>query len=457
MVSLMPKSKTYFELKYQGPWTGVDVATPESDLNPAATRSMQNFILKYGQIRTRPRISLGLPPTPDNKVMTLITSFMDSNEVSHTVADTPTGLWQLNGQWKKYLNTRGTQNKAWSLIGAYPNPPGPGLPDATVTFTNRIYWTNGGNNLWSWDGISSVGKPSLWPKQTQVYVNFRIIGSDGNVHIVTTSGKTGATQPVWAAGGPGTQDNDGTAVWTNNGKPAPANGFDSVGVVDATNGITAGAYFLGELNSQLIMLSTLEGPGNSFSAFPQRIRWCPSGIPNIWDPNVNLGAGFSDELDVPDSIMGFLTIGRTGFIFRTNGITEMTTGNSGINPWVFNHLWASDRGIGNVFPFSIAGYGPIGIFASADDFYNISLGGFEGIGGNSLDAIFGDIAQSQFQPIASIVPYFTQNYIYPVYKLDIPLGNGCKSWVYSIKDKVWQSWFKEFGQFSGRMRFCING
>lgn len=444
----MPK-QTYFEQTYQGPWGGVDTNIPESDLKPMNSRLMSNIILKNAQIRTRPRINFGLPPTPDGKVMTMITSFMDANNVVHTCVDTPTGLWQLNGQWRK------NPTKAWSLIGSYPVIPGPGLPDSFAVFVNKLYWTNGGNNLWVWDGISSVGSPSNWPKLTQVYVNFRIIGSDGNVHIVTTNGKTGTTQPVWGAG-IGTLDNDGTAVWTNNGKPAPANGFQSTAVVDATNGITAGAYFLGELNSQLIMLSTIEGNLIGSQSFPQRIRWCPSGIPNIWDPNVNLGAGFSDELDVPDAITGFLTIGRTGFIFRSNGITEMLSGNSGLNPWIFNHLWASDRGIGNIFPFSIAGYGPIGIFASADDFYNVTLGGFEAIGGGALDSIFNDITQAQFSPIASIVPYFASNYIYPVYKLDIPIGQGTKTWVYSIKDKSWASWFKPFGQFSGKMRFCPN-
>lgn len=441
---------TYFELNFQGPWKGMNVMEPENVMEPGYAPFLNNVILKNKEIRPRFKASLGILGTPDNKPASMITSFMDSNGVIHTVIDNPTGLWQLNRQYLKY------PKKAWNLIGVYPTQPGTGVPDAYQVFVNKLYWTNGGNNLWQWDGITSVGEVAAWPKNTNVFLNNRIVDSNGNVQICNKAGKTAGVAPAWMmAVGAGTAD--GTASWVNNGKPAPSNGFISTAVVDATNGITAGAYFLGELNAQLIMLSTLEGIGSIFNSYPQRVRWCPSGLPNIWDPNVNLGAGYVDELDVPDAITGFLTIGRTGFIFRVNGITEMLQGTSGLNPWTFNHLWASDRGIGNIYPYTVAGYGPVGIFASNDDFYELSLGGFKGIGGMALDAIFNDLAEASSGPVASMVPFWQMNYIYPCYKLDIPMSNfSSVSWIYFVKEQIWMRWTEEEGIFTGKTRYCVN-
>ncbi len=199
------------------------------------------------------------------------------------------------------------------------------------------------------------------------------------------------------------------------------------------------------------MLSTVESSGG---AFPQRIRWSPSGIPTIWDPNVNIGAGFNDELDVPDGILGAITVGTTAFILRSNGITEVTSTGIGINPFNFNHLWASERGIGNIYPYGYASYGPLGIFISSDDIYNVSLGGFKRIGGVARDAIYNDLYANIGLPIASIVPYYQLNYVYNHYKLCIPQKNGVKIWNYSIEDDSWQPEFKSNTIYTGKTRYC---
>src|SRR5208337_1459058 len=183
-----------------------------------------------------------------------------------------------------------------------------------------------------------------------------ILDSNGNIQVASNSGISGTgAHPVWGNTlGAQTADGTGNSIitWIENGKPAPSNGFSSVAIVDATNGYTAGAYFLIELNAQLVMLNTIESVGGNYT---QRIRWSPSGIPTIWDPNVNIGAGFNDELDVADAITGAFTVGTTAFILRNNGITEMISNSgSGTNPFSFNHLWASDRGIGNILPFGYA-------------------------------------------------------------------------------------------------------
>lgn len=442
----MPEN-TYFEITYKGPFKGVNVDMPENLLSPEFTPSMLNFTLKNAEIRTRPRQSFYIPaPQIKNNFINVIDSFIDANGITHTIITTQQGLFQLNPQWKK------NPSKAWNLVGSYTVQPGPNDPVASLVFLNRYFWTNGSNNLWSWDGISSVGSPSKWTKNFIYQRNARLIDTNGNVQVALSAGKSGAVIPVWNVSlGGGTVDNQIT--WVNNGAPAPANGFISVAVVDAAAGITAGALFLIELNSQLIMLNTTEGTAQGGTHFPQRIRWSPSGFDNIWDTNVNIGAGYTDELDVPDEITGALTIGRNGFVFRTNGISEITSLGSATNPFEFNHLWASQRGIGNVFPFSIASYGPIGMFIAEDDVYNLSLGGFTRVGGVARDAIFKDLETRTAPPIAAIVPVVKRQYVYPVYKLAIPFGLGTKIWNYSIEDSSWQSDYKPTGIYTGKPNF----
>src|SRR6266496_1544777 len=284
-------SKNYFECKYRGPYKGVNTQLPEDLLTPDYTPFMNNFSLKNGEIRSRPRQSLYIPGPPDGKPVLFITSFMDANNVYHTCIVTATGLWQLNRPWQ---NKPITSKKSWSLIGAFTEQPG-----------------------------------------------------------------------------------------------------------------------------------------------------------------ANNRAGFNDELDVPDSILGAFTVGTTAFILRQNGITEVTSTGQGINPFNFNHLWASDRGIGNIFPFGYASYGPLGIFISSDDIYNVSLGGFNRIGGMARDAIYKDLYAAIENPIGSIIPYYQLNYVYNHYKLVIPQAGGTRIWNYSIEDSSWQTEFKETTSYTGHSRYCF--
>lgn len=447
-------SKNYFEIKFKGPFKGINSEVPEDLMGKEYSPFMTNMILKNGEIRPRPRQYNLLPGTPDMKPILVITSFMDSNNVLHTVAVTATGLWQLNSNWSKEVPI--TSDLTWNLVGTYNTTPGPNFPAATAVFVNKFFWTNGGSNLYQWDGITSPGRPQLWAAGAYIIKGQQIIDSNGNLQIAGNSGKTGTAAPAWSATiGGQTVDNTGTPLpvitWTENGSAlgATSTGFVNACIVDATNGVTAGGYFLIELNSQLLLLNTVENG----SIFPQRIRWCPSGLPTIWDPVVNIGAGFNDELDVADSIMGAFTVGTTAFILRNNGITEVTSTGVGINPFNFNHLWASDRGIGNIYPYGYASYGPIGLFIANDDIYNISMGGFTRAGGVARDAIFNDLAATTGIPIASIVPYYNKNYVYNHYRLSIPQGNNNVSWVYSLED---QSWVREFNtnkNFTGIARW----
>jgi len=385
----------YFEKGYQGPWKGIDTSMPENMIDPASTFSAQNWIMRSGELRTRPRRSVFLPGLPDGSQVLGHTSFTDSNNVQHTVVASTSGLWQLNSQWQRNIG------KVWNNVGYYNqnNVPNSPAPVQFQVFVNSLFFVNGSSNLWYWNGIT----------------------------------------PNSLSGVPALQ---------------------SYAVINQQYGLTAGAYFIGELDSYLVLLNTIEQiqttPGVSPKVntnFQQRIRWSASGLPNAWDPTVNTGAGFNDELDVPDTINGFLTIGMTGFVFRVNGITEMTTISGGVLPFDFNHLWASERGIGNVYPWSICNYGPVGIFIANDDVYELSLGGFQKIGGLSRNAIFADLSNAISSPIASIFPSFGPSYPYLTYMLSIQLaGNVTKNWMYFVEDNCWMPWTVSNGYPTGRIK-----
>lgn len=445
-------SKKYFEIVYNGPFKGVNTALPEDVIEKPYSPLLSNFILKNGEIRSRVIQNNILPSTPDNYAINLLTSFQDANNVIHTVAVTSFGLWQLNRTWNKNPTT---SNRTWQLVAQDKYQLSPNIPVATATFLNKLFWTHGDNNLWMWDGISSQNAPRTFQPNIGYLLGDTITDSNGNQEVVTVSGYSGSVAPTWPTTLGGTVVS-GAVTFMNNGKPIVSSGpINSIANVVTSANILAGAYYLIELNSQLIMLNTVEGVGNSLQNFPQRIRWSPSGLPTIWDPVINIGAGYVDELDVPDVITGAFTAGTTGFILRTNGITEMTSNaGSGQNPWNFNHLWASDRGIGNVFSFGYASYGPLGIFIASDDIYNVSLGGFKKIGGVARDSIYNDLAKASSPPIGTIVPFYSSNYIYNHYRLMINQGNNAVTWIYSIEDDSWQKEFKSNINFTGIARYC---
>ena len=215
--------QTYFEVVYKAPFKGFNTDLPENVIDASYSPDLLNFILKSGELRTRPKIYQFIPGPPDKYPINVITSFLDGNNVVHTVLETRTGLWQLNPFYKGPSGR--VRKPAWNLIGNYPVQSGSGIPVSHVTFLNKFYWANGGNNLWVWDGITSVGTTAPWVKNTVILKGTRISDSNGNLQIAINIGTTGSgAHPVWAAGiGQITTDNN--IQWVNNGKPAPAAGW----------------------------------------------------------------------------------------------------------------------------------------------------------------------------------------------------------------------------------------
>jgi hypothetical protein len=354
-----------FKVKYGLPFAGINTVLPENEIGKEFTPSCLNMFSRNGELFTRPKMVRYIDGPADNRPIRALCTFLDSNYVSHTVVVTATGLWQLSRSWNLPPTT-----PDWNLIGQFTTIPGPDTPYANAVFINKFFFTNGGNALNFWDGITN------------------------SIQTATT---------------------------------------------------VAGALFLIELDAHLIMGYTVENG----VPFPQRIRWSVSGnvidtssaVQDAWNPATNVGAGFNDMLDVPDQILGLAGIGRVGYIYRTNGITEITPVGKGTQPFNFDHLWASNLGIGNVYPYTLAVYGPNSLFIAEDEIYYMGIGTLNQIGLGARDKIYQDLLMATAQPIASIFPRVTETFIHLCYEIAIPQAGGCKYWRYDINAKNWFPWF----------------
>jgi uncharacterized membrane protein YgcG len=358
---------------------------------------MNNFMLRNSELRSRPLFRRLLPGPDGANAILGIVSFLSKNSVWHTCAFTINGMFQL--QFNPIALAAAGANP-WTRVG------GPALTSGnfvrTRVFQNVLYYTNGSGHLSAWDGA--------------------------------------ALTPI----------ND-----------VAFNGAGVSGLPPATTTLIGGLY-LGELDSHIMIAYTTEipvtaGVQGAMATFSQRLRWSNVGFNpydangnfglNLgtagatFDPSVFLNAGFNDFLDVPDAITGTMYIGRTGYIFRQNGITEISTTGNGNAPFDFNHLWASEQGIGDVYPATAAQYGSFGIFVANDNIYMITPSSVSAIGGGARDAIMTDLSNTFNPPTATISYAYTLGYTYLVYKLFISLPNGStRVWVYSMEDNNWSPW-----------------
>jgi hypothetical protein len=365
----------YFESpSYGGSYKGLNTETPAIYLDPSESPAVTNMWFRNRELRSRPTFpQVFLGPEQQNRPLGQ-TSFTDTNNTIHTCSFTSRGLWQLNP-------FNGIPSRSpWSYIGG--GILNAGTPVASRAFAGLLYYTNGVPYLQSWDGISSAP--------------------------VIVSSLTNA-----AYGGTGS---------------------------------SVGGVFLFEINFQLCLLNVtlynaaaISGgaPAGSVTNYPNRIWYSANGIPNVWDPTVNTSAGFVDFPDVPDQFTGAMAIGEIAYLFRSNGITQMTIAGNSLAPYYFDHLWASEHGIGNVYPFSIAQYGSIGMFISTEQIYKLSINSFEEIGGGARDNIMRDLAAASSPPVSGILANHGKGFIYLTYHLLIPMATFTRDYMYSIEDKNW--------------------
>lgn len=216
-----------------------------------------------------------------------------------------------------------------------------------------------------------------------------------------------------------------------------------------------GGAYLGELNGRLIVLCADQIVSGVYTYQPGYIYWSAAiGAYGTWNPLVGglvTGAGFSQLPDVADEIAGFFAVGPTGYIIRKQGISEMTPLNSGIEPFDFNHMWASRKGIGSTYINTIAQYGSLGGFLSDTGLYTMGFGGINTIQGSFWGAIVEQL--TKFLPAYSygslggllkyingtIVPVTIANETYLSYILYIP-GVDTSSSVLFVGNILTQDW-----------------
>jgi hypothetical protein len=376
----------YFEIEYKGFDGGLNVQEPETEIPDNATPFANNFQVRNRELRSRPAFMQQFAGMDNINPSLGVFSFTDVNGVTHTVGWNTRGLWQLApaGLPPGALSP-------WSILG------GPNLvpvnPVAYQTFANLLYYANGGTFLASWDGIA------LTP----------------------------------------TASNSGVA---NSTSVAAISVADAPTVVPGSTGpLSFGGLFLGELNNQILLanISLLDNGAGTIYSFPNRLWWSANGIPTQWDFAANTSAGENDFLDVPDDITGLVTVGVNGFLFRTNGITFFAPTGNAVTPFQFDHLWASNHGIGNVYPWSIHSYGSVVCFVSVEQIYQMGVASFEAIGGKTRDAIMADLALATGVPTGAIIPTERLGYVYFTYRISIPLTTFTRHYWYSIEDKNWMA------------------
>jgi len=213
--------------------------------------------------------------------------------------------------------------------------------------------------------------------------------------------------------------------------------------------LNLGAQFLAELNNQLLLANVMMEDQNTGLLYnlPNILWWSANGLPLQWDPTQNTSAGFDVFFDVSDLITGLMTLGVAGYIFRSYGITQFAPTGSATAPFQFNHMWASEHGVGNVLAWSVAQYGQQGAFVAQDNIYALTLTNATTIGGKSRDAIMTDISNmmpgapfAPGVPYGALTPIFKGGYVYLIYQLLIPFSDHVRLWVYSFEDNNWSPW-----------------
>ena len=208
-----------------------------------------------------------------------------------------------------------------------------------------------------------------------------------------------------------------------------------------------GCSFLGELSGRLLAFNVWQftaGSPSTFINYPFQIAWSADsqqyGVWNVLDISGNpTGAGFNNLPDVEDVITGFQMEGPTCYIYRQQGISEMTPLNSGIQPFNFDHMWASLKGIGTIYANSMSQYGSEGAFLSDTDVFTMGLGGISPITGMAKNAIYNDLYNSNNNVYGLISPLTINgapDMCYILMFQDITTGL-ITFWVYTYSEKNW--------------------
>jgi hypothetical protein len=455
-----------FEIIYGQKYTGINVQSPQNLIADTDAVDINNFIVRNAQITSRPQFIPWLTSAiGGTNALTGVGSFLSPSRYYHTFAFSSEGkLWNLDPSTNT-LTSLATLSHLQSTN-----------PVSWRVFNSILYWVNGSQSMGAWDGQLSAG--GIITYGVGAGGTGYAVGDTGTV---TTGGANATYQVTAVVGGAVTafvitdsgsgysvSNGQATAVTTGGGDGTFTVNVFTIGIgpsqdvatvtTTLTGDTNLGAKYIDVLDQHVILANTV---GNA-SDGPFTVRWSAVGLPTVFDPTVNINAGFNIFIDFADQITGFMALGRVGYIFHRTGITEMAPTGVGTAPFDFNHIWNSQDGMGNIFPNTVAQYGTVGVFVATDNVYSVSNYQFSPIGGTARDAIFADFNAALTginnpAPIASILPGYADDFVYLTYQLFIPLSVSGPTvvWEYSFENQTWERFTLTGELVTGIPTFCL--
>ena len=389
---------SFGQLPLNAPFQGIVDHIPAPYRPPASFDELLNMWVYRGRLITRPRLN-DFTVNPDGSIIWNIVPFLDIEGHLHNLILASNNIYMLTPGpvWNGPLEVQ-----PWVSTVTY--QPG------DIVRTDFTHW-------WVATATSTNQAPpnaAFWQP------------------IPTGSGATGVPY--------GVNISQGRVYFSNGSLP----GLYSDGEAMLKSMFTPGSFrFIAVLANHMVVANTTEPPPgtNGATDYPYRVRWSDNGNATNWIEGSATSAGHQDLLDVPDQITGLATLGRSGFVFRTNGITQMTPTGLGASPFQFDALSTAPHGVGNFYPYSLTVYGTIAMFVSEDDVWSFDGSSFIPVGGVVKPRLFHDIADANASRIIGMLfvrcnPQFK----YLSYWISIPLTATSLpvTWVYSFDSQSWQ-------------------
>ena len=398
-----------------GPFQGIYSASPRPYTPVNSWDNLVNMWTWRGHLLTRPRLN-PWTVSPDGSNITNAIPFHDILGFLHNLVLTQTNAYFMTPGplWNTALSLQ-----AWNGATTY-------AAGDLVSF-NGVNYTS---------LVSTTGnQPDVSPTQ------WNVVSTGG-------AGSTGLSYGYEVAGG--------RVYYANGSFP----GVYADGEQTIKSMFHPGSFrYVTTLANHLVTAYTTEpAPGvRNSTLYPQRVRWCDVGNPTQWQETANTSAGHYDLLDVSDSISGLATLGRSAYIFRTNGITMMTPTGIGQQPFQFDQITHAPKGVGCFYPQALDVFGGIAAFPSEDEAYTFDGSTFTPIGGTARDLIYADIGQTQSaQILGNIVVRFNTRFQFLSYWLSMPssLTGPPVTWIYNWESKGWMKFTSTVG--SGRLFWAGN-
>ena len=398
-----------------GPWKGI-ADRPGPYVPDRSWNDLLNIWPYFGRMITRPRLN-DYSQSPDGATIWNLIPFLDVLGNLHDLVLTTRNA---------YMITPGVTGATWNgplLLPAW---------DSTITYVANDMVSLSGITyvaLAASTNINPVGNPGTWapldPNVNTTALPFANAIAQGRVYF-----SNGSAPGMYS---------DGETTLKSMKHPGS---FRGVGV----------------LADHLITVDTTEpAPGISLShRFPYRVRWSASGDPTSWVEQAGSSAGHVDLLEVPETISGYCTLVRTGFVAHTHGWTMMTPTGLGSRPFQFDTVSHAPKGVGVYYPQTLDVYGTIAVFVSEQDVYLFDGSSFTAIGGDAKPWIFADIQRAAADQIrGQIVARFNTRFAWLSYWLSMPSSRDDQqpvTWIYAWDSQSWT----RFRSARGRLTSIAN-